>query len=210
MLITIAVNVLPCTTGNGTCEGPAGSRFAASLNNVSFHLPSVDILDAYYGAVRGVYETDFPDMPPFVFNFTDDNVPVERWFTKQGTKVKVLEYGAVVEVVFQGTAILGAENHPMHLHGFNFYVVGRGLGNFNQSTAPATYNLIDPPYQNTVTVPKKGWAAVRFRAANPGVWFMHCHFERHLEWGMDTVFIVKDGKTPQEKMMRRPPGMPRC
>jgi laccase len=43
-----------------------------------------------------------------------------------------------------------------------------------------------------------------------GVWFMHCHFERHSEWGMDTVFIVKDGKTPESKMMRRPPGMPRC
>uniref|UniRef100_A0ACD5ZIR1 Uncharacterized protein n=1 Tax=Avena sativa TaxID=4498 RepID=A0ACD5ZIR1_AVESA len=210
MLITIAVNVVPCTTGNGTCKGPLGARLAASLNNVSFHLPSVDILDAYYGSVRGVYETDFPDMPPFVFNFTDDNVPTERFFTRRGTKVKVVEYGAVVEVVFQDTAILGAENHPMHLHGFSFYVVGRGLGNFNQTTDPATYNLIDPPLQNTVTVPKSGWAAIRFRAANPGVWFMHCHFERHSEWGMDTVFIVKDGKTPQAKMMRRPPGMPRC
>ncbi|XP_051192714.1 putative laccase-9 [Lolium perenne] len=210
MLITIAINVVPCATGNATCEGPRGNRFAASLNNVSFHLPTLDILDAYYGSVRGVYETDFPDMPPFVFNFTDNNVPVERWFTKRGTKVKVLEYGAVVEVVFQDTAILGAENHPMHLHGFSFYVVGMGLGNFNQTKDPATYNLIDPPFQNTVTVPKSGWAAIRFRAANPGVWFMHCHFERHSEWGMDTVFIVKDGKTPESKMMRRPPGMPRC
>ncbi|CAM0944163.1 unnamed protein product [Alopecurus aequalis] len=209
MLITIAVNVLPCTTGNGTCKGPLNNRFAASLNNVSFHLPSVDILDAYYSSVRGVYETDFPDMPPFLFNFTDSFTP-EHWGTKQGTKVKVVEYGTVVEVVFQDTGILGAENHPMHLHGFNFYVVGRGLGNYNQTTDPATYNLIDPPFQNTVTVPKAGWAAVRFRAANPGVWFMHCHFERHAEWGMDTVFIVKDGKTPEAKMMMRPSGMPKC
>nr|XP_051196427.1 putative laccase-9 [Lolium perenne] len=212
MLITLAVNVLPCETGNGTCEGPERHRLAASLNNISFHLPSIDILDAYYGVVRGVYEADFPDKPPFVFNYTDDisNLPTERWFTKRGTKVKVLEYGAVVEVVFQDTAILGAENHPMHLHGFAFYVVGRGIGNFNETTDPDTYNLIDPPFQNTVTVPKAGWAAIRFRAANPGVWFMHCHFERHSEWGMDTVFIVKDGKALQSKMMRRPPGMPRC
>ena len=91
--------------------------------------------------------------------------------TKRGTKVKVLEYGVVVEVVFQGTAILGAENHPMHLHGFAFYVVGMGFGNFNETTDPAGYNLIDPPFQNTVTVPKAGWAAIRFRAANPGELF---------------------------------------
>ncbi|XP_044955525.1 putative laccase-9 [Hordeum vulgare subsp. vulgare] len=210
MLITIAVNVLPCA-GNATCDGPLGSRFAASLNNVSFQTPSVDVLDAYYGSVGGgVYEADFPDEPPFFFNFTGDNVPTERWFTKRGTKVKVLGYGAAVEVVFQDTAILGAETHPMHLHGYAFYVVGRGLGNFDRHKDPATYNLIDPPYQNTVSVPKAGWAAVRFRAANPGVWFMHCHFDRHQVWGMDTVFIVKDGKTPEAKMMRRPAGMPRC
>ncbi|KAM0876417.1 hypothetical protein ACQ4PT_036186 [Festuca glaucescens] len=174
MLITLAVNVVPCEMGNGTCEGPEGHRIAASLNNISFHLPSVDILDAYYGVVRGVYEADFPNKPPFAFNFTDDisNLPTERWFTKRGTKVKVLEYGTVVEVVFQDTAILGAENHPMHLHGFAFYVVGRGIGNFNETTDPAAYNLIDPPFQNTVTVPKAGWAAIRFRAANPGELFL--------------------------------------
>jgi laccase len=81
MLITLAVNVLPCETGNGTCEGPERHRLAASLNNISFHLPSIDILDAYYGVVRGVYEADFPDKPPFVFNYTDDisYLPTERW-----------------------------------------------------------------------------------------------------------------------------------
>ena len=89
--------------------------------------------------------------------------------------MKVLEYGAVVEVVFQGTAILGAEPHPMHLHGFAFYTVGRGFGNFDGSKHPAKYNLVNPPRQNTVSVPAGGWAAIRFRATNPGenslVWF---------------------------------------
>ncbi|KAM3209105.1 hypothetical protein ACQJBY_063660 [Aegilops geniculata] len=210
MLVTIAVNVLPCAP-NETCGGPDGNRQAASLNNVSFVNPSVDILGAYYRSVRGVFDADFPNKPPFFFNFTDvDNDPVERWATKRGTKVKVVEYGAVVEVVFQDTSILGAENHPMHLHGFTFYVVGRGFGNFDEQKDPATYNLVDPPHQNTVSVPKAGWAAIRFRAANPGVWFMHCHFDRHVVWGMSTVFIVKDGKAPEAKMMPPPPNMPTC
>jgi len=42
------------------------------------------------------------------------------------------------------------------------------------------------------------------------MWFMHCHFDRHVVWGMDTVFIVKDGKAPEAKMMRPPPNMPKC
>ncbi|XP_062220972.1 laccase-21-like [Phragmites australis] len=207
MLVTIAVNVVACGP-NENCTGPGNNRLAASLNNVSFVNPSIDVLDAYYHSIRGVYEADFPNRPPFVFNYTDANP--QLWFTKKATKVKVVEYGTVVEVVFQDTGILGAESHPMHLHGFSFYTVGRGFGNFDENKDPATYNLVDPPYQNTVSVPKAGWAAIRFRAANPGVWFMHCHFDRHTVWGMDTVFIVKDGKTPEAQIMQPPPNMPKC
>jgi laccase len=168
MLVTVSVNVLPCGN-NETCRGPLNStRFSASLNNVSFVSPAVDVLDAYYSSIAGVYEPDFPDRPPVAFNFTDSDPAPPLWFTRRGTKVKVVEYGAVVEVVFQGTGILGAEPHPMHLHGFAFYVVGRGFGNFDESKDPAKYNLVDPPYQNTVSVPSGGWAAIRFRAANPG------------------------------------------
>ncbi|CAN6233438.1 unnamed protein product [Urochloa humidicola] len=211
MVVAVAINTLPCGP-NKTCEGPGGSRFSASLNNVSFVAPSsFDVLDAYYYSVRGVYEPDFPNKPSFVFNFTE-GLPLEQSFTKQGARVKVVAYGTVVEVVFQNTAILGlgSESHPMHLHGYSFYVVGTGSGNFDKNKDPAAYNLVDPPYQNTVSVPKDGWAAIRFLAANPGVWFMHCHFDRHTVWGMNTVFIVKDGKTSGAQMMPRPPTMPKC
>lgn len=43
-----------------------------------------------------------------------------------------------------------------------------------------------------------------------GVWFLHCHLERHLVWGMDTVFVVKDGADPGEKLLPPPPRMPPC
>ncbi|CAN6246089.1 unnamed protein product [Urochloa humidicola] len=219
MLVTISVNEIACAPDEH-CEGPRGNRLAASLNNVSFEAPrNADILGAYYHNYRGRSRSaaggdarvaDFPNNPPQLFNFTDDDLPPELRLTARGTKVKVLEYGAVVEVVFQDTAILGAESHPIHLHGFSFYVVGTGPGNFDGDRDPACYNLVDPPYQNTVAVPKGGWSAIRFRAKNPGVWFMHCHFERHMVWGMDTVFIVKDGNGAEEKMLPPPPGMPRC
>lgn len=168
MLITIAVNEIPCTPGE-LCKGPRNNSLAASLNNVSFEMPSTAILGAYYSSVlQGVAKTDFPDNPAVAFNYTSDDLPLDLRFTARDTRVKVLEYGTVVEVVFQDTAILGSESHPMHLHGYSFYVVGRGAGNFDRHKDPATYNLDDPPYQNTVSVPKAGWAAVRFRAANPG------------------------------------------
>lgn len=80
----------------------------------------------------------------------------------------MVEYNTSIEVVFQGTNQLAAENHPMHLHGQSFYVVGRGFGNFDKEKDPQGYNLVDPPMENTVGIPKSGWAAVRFRANNPG------------------------------------------
>ncbi|KAG0516247.1 hypothetical protein BDA96_10G345500 [Sorghum bicolor] len=175
LVVTMAVNLLPCTA-TAPCSGPGGARFAASLNNASFVNPSsMDLLRAYYrrrfSSGRGVYQADFPDHPPFAFNFTDPGVRASGRIgaaAERGTRVKVLEHGAAVEVVFQDTAVLGMESHPMHLHGFSFYVVGRGLGNFDECRDTAGYNLADPPLQNTVAVPKGGWAAIRFRADNPG------------------------------------------
>jgi len=39
---------------------------------------------------------------------------------------------------------------------------------------------------------------------------MHCHLERHQAWGMETVFIVKDGKASNETLPAPPPDMPPC
>jgi hypothetical protein len=43
-----------------------------------------------------------------------------------------------------------------------------------------------------------------------GVWVMHCHFERHLSWGMDTVFIVKNGPSATTSIRGQPPKLPTC
>ena len=80
----------------------------------------------------------------------------------------ILDYNTNVELVFQGTSLVGGNDHPMHLHGFSFYVVGSGLGNFDKDKDPLGYNLVDPPLQNTIAVPIDGWTAIRFKADNPG------------------------------------------
>lgn len=164
---TISVNSFPCP--RNSCEGPNGSRLAASVNNISFLNPSIDILQAYYKGINGVFGTRLPNFPPYIFNFTGDDLPDYLDTPKNGTEVKVLKYNSTVELVFQGTNILAGTDHPMHLHGYSFYVVGWGLGNFNPEKDPAKFNLVDPPLQNTITVPKNGWSAIRFRAHNPGI-----------------------------------------
>ncbi|XLS73019.1 hypothetical protein HN51_029884, partial [Arachis hypogaea] len=149
-----------------------------------------------------VYTQDFPDVPPELFDFTASDLPTFLRTPSVDTEVKVLEYGSTVELVLQGTNLLAGTEHPMHFHGHSFYVVGWGFGNFDKDKDPLTYNLVDPPYQNTIAIPKNGWVTIRFKAQNPGVWFMHCHLERHVSWGMAMTFIVKDGKNPEEQITK--------
>lgn len=205
---TVGLGNSPCSK-NQTCQGPNGTKFAASVNNVSFALPSTALLQSYFfKKSNGVFTTDFPATPLRPFNYT--GTPPNKTFVSNGTKVVVLPFNTSVELVMQGTSILGAESHPLHLHGFNFYVVGQGFGNFNPSTDPAKFNLVDPVERNTVGVPAAGWVAIRFLADNPGVWFMHCHFDVHLSWGLKMAWIVQDGKLPNQKLPPPPSDLPKC
>uniref|UniRef100_A0AAU8HM15 Laccase n=1 Tax=Silybum marianum TaxID=92921 RepID=A0AAU8HM15_SILMA len=207
-LFTVGLGTDPCPK-NQTCQGPNGTKFSASVNNVSFTMPTTALLQArYFGKSNGIFTTDFPKFPLNKFNYT--GTPPNNIMVSHGTKVVVLPYNTTVELVMQGTSILGAENHPLHLHGFNFYVVGQGTGNFNSATDPANFNLVDPVERNTVGVPAAGWVAIRFRADNPGVWFMHCHIEIHLSWGLKLAWAVMDGKLPNQKLPPPPSDLPKC
>lgn len=186
LFFTVSNNAQPCPSTRN-CQGPNGTYLAASVNNISFTTPSIDILEAYYYRITGVYRTGFPDISPLMFNYTSEFVPLEFNAASRGTKVNVLRYNSTVELVFQGTnQINGAIDHPMHLHGYSFYIVGYGFGNFDKDRDPLSYNLVDPPMRNTVVVPRNGWAAVRFKAKNPGTIFRprailrnHCQLFTH-------------------------------
>ncbi|KAL1540547.1 laccase [Salvia divinorum] len=208
LFFTLSMNTLPCP--NATCLGPFGDRFSTSINNLTFDQPKISILEAYYKGTNGVYSGDFPSRPPLAFNYTEEFVSRELWFPANATKVRYLDYNSTVEIVFQGTNTVRGVDHPMHLHGYSFYVVGSGFGDFDEMRDPRSYNLVNPPLMNTIAVPVNGWTTIRFRADNPGVWLLHCHLERHLSWGMMMVFITKNGKGPSAQMDPPPPDFPRC
>ncbi|GAY39688.1 hypothetical protein CUMW_046360 [Citrus unshiu] len=53
-----------------------------------------------------------------------------------------------------GTDLLAGTDHPMHLHGYSFYVVGGGFGNFDRAKDAKRFNFVEPSLQNTIMVPK--------------------------------------------------------
>ncbi|KAF5955286.1 hypothetical protein HYC85_008142 [Camellia sinensis] len=199
---------------NSSCNGEASDiRLASSMNNITFVNPNTDILSAYYWNLSGVYTTDFPNQPFSYYNFTDEDLTINT-ASMQGTKVKMLNYNETVEIIFRGTNILNtSETHPMHLHGYNFYVVGSGYGNFDPEIDPKGYNLVDPLHVNTIAIPRNGWSKkdlIFGTHCKTGVWYWHCHFDRHLTWGMSTVFIVHNGSTPETSMREPPANLPQC
>ncbi|KAG6789380.1 hypothetical protein POTOM_005477 [Populus tomentosa] len=202
LFFTIGLGVNPCAT----CVN--GSRVVADINNVTFIMPTIALLQAHFFNIEGVFTDDFPGNPPTPFNYT--GTQPKNFQTVNGTKLYRLAYNSTVQLVLQDTGMLTPENHPVHLHGFNFFEVGRGIGNFNPKRDPKKFNLADPVERNTIGVPAGGWTAIRFIADNPGVWFMHCHLEVHTTWGLKMAFVVDNGEGPNESVLPPPPDLPEC
>ncbi|XP_031497903.1 laccase-3-like [Nymphaea colorata] len=210
LFFTIGLGLIQCPP-TIQCGGPNNTRFAASMNNMSFTLPTkMSILEAHVKGIEGVFTKDFPATPPVVFDYTAQNISRDLWQPIRATKVMPIKFGSVVQIVFQDTNIVAAENHPMHIHGYSFYVLAEGFGNFDPATDTAKFNLIDPPYRNTVAVPVNGWAVIRFHADNPGAWLMHCHLDVHITWGLATVLLVEDGVEELDSLEAIPLDYPLC
>ncbi|KAK7053710.1 Cupredoxin [Favolaschia claudopus] len=88
----------------------------------------------------------------------------------------ILQQNEVVELRIHGSD--HGITHPFHLHGHAFDVVQSASG-------PVNYK--NPPRRDVVAV-EQGGVVIRFRADNPGPWFLHCHIDFHLEAGLAVVF----------------------
>ncbi|KEP48723.1 multicopper oxidase [Rhizoctonia solani 123E] len=112
--------------------------------------------------------------------------------------------GSVVDLIFTVTAGNPAMHppHPMHKHGIKAWFLGSGDGPFPyasiQDAVDAGYkgiNLKNPPLRDDFVTPVamtgQAWAAVRFRAVDPGPIILHCHIDAHLATGM--VIVLFEG-----------------
>jgi hypothetical protein len=93
--------------------------------------------------------------------------------------------------------------HPFHLHGHSFYVLAThrstaGWGSYSPYSSAASnaipaFNTQNPLRKDTISVPRRGYAVVRFGADNRGVWMLHCHVLVHLGSGMAMGLQVGGG-----------------
>jgi len=101
-----------------------------------------------------------------------------------------IDYGKIVRMIFNNRD--GGE-HPMHLHGYKFWVLQEAApdaGDYN--AANADLNLVNPLYRDVATVNANSFLVIQFVADNPGLWMLHCHIDWHMNVGF--VGLVNIGE----------------
>lgn len=81
-------------------------------------------------------------------------------------------------------------NHPIHLHGHDFWIIGQATGIFSVDTS--ALNLINPPRRDVATLPGNGYLAIAFKKDNPGAWLLHCHIAWHASQGLAMQFVERE------------------
>lgn len=96
-----------------------GEQVGFSVNNVSLKLPSIPPLySAWKGHTQDLNARLVPSLPP-------EKLTAYKGPAKRGFGVIEIPYGAVVQLVVQNRPVIQMNPHPFHLHGYNFYVMGR-------------------------------------------------------------------------------------
>ncbi|OCH87144.1 Fet3 protein [Obba rivulosa] len=91
--------------------------------------------------------------------------------------------------------------HPFHLHGHKMQLAGRSTDYTSDDPTlnpPINETQPNPMRRDTVQIPAGSSVTLRVIADNPGVWFLHCHIEWHLEVGL-AVQIVEAPLIAQER-----------
>ncbi|XPS97992.1 hypothetical protein M3J09_007208 [Ascochyta lentis] len=139
------------------------------------------------------------------YAFFNDNTYVEPWVPTLYTVMSsgqhannpiiygshtnsfVLSGNETVEIVLNNN---DDGKHPFHLHGHAFQVIARSDEDAGSYRAENEVNMASVPMRrDTVMVQPNGYAVLRFRSDNPGVWLFHCHIEWHVATGLIATFI---------------------
>ncbi|KAJ5949821.1 extracellular dihydrogeodin oxidase/laccase [Penicillium verhagenii] len=86
-----------------------------------------------------------------------------------------------------------AQDHPMHLHGHDFWVLGSGSGNFDTSMK-STLTLLNAPRRDVVMLPASGYVVIAMKTVNPGIWLMHCHIAWHTSEGFAVQLLERESE----------------
>jgi len=215
----------PTQTGYTRPSGPANNPHNTTL--VKTHASSVETIPAATRKILiAAVQVRTPDTPAGAIRWTVNGeasilkpvtpLMMNAFFDldepEEPTVFIDVKFGDVIDMVFQATPRSwdgGNEQHPMHLHGHNNWVLGYGGAGTPLPADASGLNLVNPPKLDTFLLPKLGWVWTRVVMDNPGIWFGHCHVSFHTPIGF--FFVVRYDHTDKNHPFPPPPNdMPRC
>ncbi|KAJ3272122.1 hypothetical protein HK104_004534 [Borealophlyctis nickersoniae] len=108
-------------------------------------------------------------------------------FPRSSNIILIDKPNAVVDFKIKGNRPVNG--HPFHLHGHVFSVLS------NDGTDADLSKLTSAPQRDVIAV-HGGGVHIRFIADNPGVWFLHCHIDWHLEAGLAAIVVERPSEIP--------------
>ncbi|CAG8788374.1 26251_t:CDS:2, partial [Dentiscutata erythropus] len=156
---------------------------------VSFGVNDMKVVEALIN--NSSYIPDYYN--PTTLKIMDDKANMKD-FPRSQNIGEINDDNGVAEIVVWNN---NSADHPFHLHGHTFWLMGDGVGtDYDKSSL----NTVDPPIRDTTVVPAWGWSVIRFNIDNPGVWVFHCHIEWHIQMGMLAQIVELPHKLKSQKL----------
>ncbi|ORX49069.1 hypothetical protein DM01DRAFT_1325787 [Hesseltinella vesiculosa] len=159
------------------------------MPDATFNL-TFDMVETPEGTNRAVINGATYKEPttPTIFNLINIEPSLAHSIKSYDSNINpyIINYMDFVEIILTN---LDTGAHPFHLHGYKFYVAGRGKGAWDGNRNKIEWNP-HPIQRDTTLIGVNEFLVLQFRASNLGVWFFHCHIEWHMLAGLDATFIV--------------------
>ena len=129
-----------------------------------------------------------PNIPTMFTALSSDNYSMQSTIYGGNINGFVLDHNQMIQIVINNA---DAGKHPFHLHGHVFQLVYRSeedAGEYDPTVDLGPFPN-NPMRRDTVQVPPNGFALLRFRADNPGIWLFHCHIEWHIVSGLIATMV---------------------
>lgn len=85
----------------------------------------------------------------------------------------------------------GGLPHPMHLHGHDYLILGKGTGATFTSSMSSSLAFSNPARRDVTMLPSSGYIVIAFKTDNPGNWLFHCHIAWHVSAGLSADFMER-------------------
>lgn len=153
-----------------------------------------------------------PSLQRTIDGLAAENATFSAMDTASNAFVNDKAFDSSRELVIQTTGIQTVDilvsnfddgNHPLHLHGYKYFVLAQGHGypplthvgaDINRENLSPLYDSLDlsnPLRRDTASVEAYGWILLRIVADNPGAWAFHCHVSWHTEAGLMMQLLTR-------------------